>query len=289
MTSRAAVAVVLIVGLLLHACSARAETILSPVRFRGPDPAAPPLAALLSRPEGAGPFPALVLLHGCGGMYGKSGRLNARHRQWDETLRGAGFVTLHVDSFTPRGVREICTVKERPVSVWGDRRPDAYAGLSFLRSLPFVRPDAVAVMGWSHGGLVVLAAMEREEADRNAGFSAGVALYPACRSSERETLRPSGPLLLLLGEADDWTPPDRCEPVVANARKRGEAIEDKTYPGAFHGFDWPGNEVHLRKGLARARGGEAHVGEDPAARLDALKRVPEFLLRRLPGPSTIDP
>jgi len=268
---------------LLLAAAATAETVLEPVRFPGADPDAPPLAGLLSRPDGAGPFPALVLLHGCGGMYTNEGRLTARQRQWDDTLRREGFVTLHVDSFTPRGLREVCTLKDRPVSTWRHRRPDAYAALSFLRSLPFVRPEAVGVMGWSMGGLAVLAAMERDESYPGRSFYAGVALYPGCRTAERGEPRPSGPLLMLLAENDDWTPPEKCDPVIADARRRGETVEVESYPGAYHGFDSPGSDVRLRGGLALAPGGSAHVGEDPWARRDALKRVPGFLLRNLPG------
>jgi len=277
--------VLALLSLLLLAAAGCSKAILKPVRFPGAVPDAPPLAGLLSRPAGAGTFPALVLLHGCGGMYGKSGRLSARQRAWDDALRREGFVTLHVDSFTPRDVSEVCTVKDRQVSVWNDRRPDAYAALSFLRSLPFVRPNAVAVMGWSMGGLTVLAAMERGEGSPVRGFFAGVALYPGCRLAQRGEPRPSGPLLMLLGEADDWTPPERCGPVVADARGRGETVEVESYPGAFHGFDWPGNKVHLRSGLAKVQGGCAHVGENPEARRDALKRVPEFLKRHLPATS----
>ncbi|MEW6720436.1 MAG: dienelactone hydrolase family protein [Thermodesulfobacteriota bacterium] len=274
----------LVAALVLRATAVGADTILEPVSFPGPEAKAP-LAALLSRPDGPGPFPALIFLHGCAGMYGKSGRLSARQIQWDGTMRAAGFVTLHVDSFTPRGIREVCTVKNRSITVWRDRRADAYAALSWLRSLPFVRPDAVAAMGWSQGGLTVLAAMERDGTTPGAGFFAGVALYPACRLSGRETLDPSGPLLLLFGGADDWTPPETCSDAVTNARMRGEAVEVKSYPGAHHGFDSPGSKVRLREGLALAPGGSAHVGENPAARLDALERVPEFLERHLPPPA----
>jgi len=216
-------------------------------------------------------------------MHGKNGRLSARQEAWDETLRREGFVTLHVDSFTPRGIKEVCTVADRPVSVWGDRRRDAYAALSFLRSLPFVRPEAVAAMGWSMGGLTVLAAMERDAETPGRGFYAGVALYPGCRLAGRGAPKPSGPLLMLLGEEDDLTPPESCAPVIAGARSRGETVETETYPGAFHGFDSPGNAVRLRTGLAKAQGGSAHVGENREAREDALKRVPEFLRRNLPG------
>jgi len=218
-------------------------------------------------------------------MHGKNGRLSARQEAWDETLRREGFVTLHVDSFTPRGIKEVCTVADRPVSVWGDRRRDAYAALSFLRSLPFVRPDAVAVLGWSMGGITVLAAMERSGDAPGRGFYAGVALYPGCRLAGRGEPRPSGPLLMLLAGEDDWTPPEKCGPVIADARKRGETVEVEIYPGAFHGFDSPGSRVRLRTGLALAPGGSAHVGEDPWARRDALERVPEFLRRHIPGAS----
>src|SRR5262245_20738368 len=52
------------------------------------------LKAVLFRPEGAGPFPAVVGLHGCGGLINRAGKLGERYRDWGERLAAAGFSVL---------------------------------------------------------------------------------------------------------------------------------------------------------------------------------------------------
>lgn len=55
----------------------------------------------LYRPEGNGPFPAVVLLHTCGGI-------QPHISDWGQRLKESGYVALAVDSFTPRGARIVC-------------------------------------------------------------------------------------------------------------------------------------------------------------------------------------
>src|SRR5262249_14798345 len=105
--------------------------------------------------------------------------------------------------------------------------------------------------------------------------------YPGCsdpnKSKKASAWRTKIPLMIMQGEADDWTPAPPCHALVDAAAKRGEPIEYHGYPGAYHDFDDPGSPVRTRSGLARAPTGTAHVGSDPAAREDALKQVPRFL------------
>ena len=58
----------------------------------------------------------------------------------------------------------------------------------------------------------------------------------------------------------------------------GEII---VYPGAHHDFDRANTPLRVRTGLVRTDdpSGVAHGGTNPAARSDALKRVPEWLAR----------
>ena len=64
------------------------------------------LDAVLFRPRGKGPFPAVVLLHGCGGLFkaGTAGEIVARDREWALRLQELGYVAILPDSFNPRGV-----------------------------------------------------------------------------------------------------------------------------------------------------------------------------------------
>ena len=262
------------------------------------------IEAALFKPPGAGPFAAVVLLHGCGGLYHWKGRergqLTSRHAEWAERLVKAGYVVLLPDSFTPRGVHESCTVKDRPVDSSRERPRDAYAALLWLQGQPYVKGSRVALMGWSNGGGTVLHTIAAESPARPAAldkgdFRAAVAFYPGCSSSSGAASRHSKnatstsssawrtdvPLMIMQGEADDWTPAAPCHDLVAAAAKRGERIEYHGYPGAYHDFDAPNEPVHTRSGLARAKGGVAHVGTNPAARDDAFERVPVFLGERL--------
>lgn len=241
------------------------------VRFPSAD--GTPIEAVLVRPAGAGPHPAVILLHGCGGR-DAAGRLAARHADWAARLAAAGLVVLLPDSFGPRGAGPQCGVRERRILPWRERRADALGARDWLAAQPFVRAGAIALMGWSQGGSTVLATADAP------GFAAFVALYPGCSRVLAGPFVPAAPLLLLVAEADDWTPPEPCRRLAEGA---GTAVTYVGYPGARHGFDAPETPVRLRRGLAHtARGdGTAHVGTDPAARADAIARVPAWLLERL--------
>src|SRR5262249_44755831 len=113
------------------------------------------LVGVMVRPPGDGPFPAMVLLHGCGGLFQESGAMWPRDLQRTRALVALGYVVLLPDSFDPRGVREIC---RRPQTIYPaiERVRDAYGALLFLQRHPFVQPDAIGVLGWSNGAMSVL-------------------------------------------------------------------------------------------------------------------------------------
>jgi hypothetical protein len=58
---------------------------------------------------------------------------------------------------------------------------------------------------------------------------------------------------------------------------RGAAIFVQAYPGAYHDFDWPELKRNDRPEFTTAGGVRPITGTDPAARADALQRVPVFL------------
>lgn len=214
------------------------------------------IAGVLRKPHGDGPFPAVVLMHGCGGV-------QVGNEQWATDLTKWGYVTLLVDSFGPRGLSEICTNLGR-LGVT-DRTSDAYGALEYLRTMAFVDKERVALMGWSHGGMVVLSSMWAHRRPRTDGFRAGVALYPYCEHYSSIY----APVLVLIGDADDWTPAVRCD-----VFKNNSMVEVKVYRGAPHSFDNPG--------IPRTYLGHV-LGYDRAATADARERVQEFLGRHLRG------
>lgn len=236
------------------------------------------LSGRILRPAGRGPFPAVVLLHGCGGMYERNGQLTTRHRDWALRLRDQGHLVLLVDSFGPRGVQEVCTLQDRPVLAGRERKRDAWAALAFLERRPDVRRDHIAMMGWSQGAAAVLAAYGDGP---GAGYRAAVAFYPGCRTPLANVhWRPQGPVLLLVGGQDDWTPPEPCMELAERGNVR-DRVELVLYPDAHHGFDAPRTPVRTRKDVATAAGAEVHIGTNEAARADSLARVAGFLERYL--------
>lgn len=239
----------------------------------------------LYRPQGAGPFPALVLLHGCGGMYGSQGYVTPSYRHWAELLSDEGYIALLVDSFNPRDHWSICDLQKRPVLESRERVEDAYAALQWLNQRSSVAAGRVGLIGWSNGGTGTLYAM-RPGSKAGPGFRAAVAFYPGCRTLSRAQTpyRSYSPLMILIGEADDWTQAAPCKELAAIAQAGASPVEIVTYPGAYHSFDRIGSPVRYRpnvRNLSKPDRLGATVGEHPQAREDAIKRTKEFFARVL--------
>ncbi|MFQ5852605.1 MAG: dienelactone hydrolase family protein, partial [Candidatus Binatia bacterium] len=151
---------------------------------------------MLTKPVGEGPFPAVVLLHGCSGIVPHYG-------VWADRLAGWGYVALQVDSLKPRGETYICD-KVFAISPF-TRAKDAHAAKAYLAGLRFVRGEQIAVLGWSHGGWATLLTLNNSpNVERwSDPFQAAVAFYPWCRGAIYHL---DAPLLILIGERDDWTP-----------------------------------------------------------------------------------
>jgi dienelactone hydrolase len=247
------------------------------------------LDGVIYRPEGPGPFPAVVALHGCGGLWREDGSLSTRHTDWGEQLSRAGLIVLMPDSYGSRKLGSQCGIKDVTVRPSRERVADAAAARNWLQMRDDVRKDAVSLLGWSGGASAILAAIrkDRRPADDKPDFARAAAFYPSCRlQSESTSFMARLPLLILIGAADDWTPPAPCEFLTKSAKDRGEPIDLVVYPGALHDFDHPRLEVKERTDIAySATGtGKATVGTNPEARADALKRVKALLLGRPPKP-----
>jgi len=149
-------------------------TVTSPLAGLGP------FTALLLRPQGAGPFPAVIALHGCGGLLNKEGELARRETDWANRLVRAGYVVLFPDSFTARGFRQICTVHDRAIFP-RDRAGDVAAATEWLAKQPFVDSKRLGLMGWSHGAMTVLWAVRSGFMAGAPQFKTAIAFYPGCR------------------------------------------------------------------------------------------------------------
>lgn len=270
-----------IAALTVLMAAAQAQSVPEIVRVQAEDVE---LTAALYRPAGPGPHPAVIALHGCGGLFNSAGVPSARHADWGQRLAAQGFMILMPDSFKSRGLGSQCGTINRSVRAGRERVADVLAAKTWLQSRSDVKPGSVSLLGWSNGGSTVLAAIrkDRKPADLSPDIARAVAFYPGCRGqAESAGFKARLPLLILIGEADDWTPAAPCKTLANAASARGEAVDIKLYPDAFHDFDHPGRPLTQRSDLAFSAdgSGKAHAGTNPAARTDALERVPAFLAR----------
>jgi dienelactone hydrolase len=227
------------------------------------------LDAALVLPAGSAKPPSVVALHGCGGPFA------ARDSEWAVTLAKAGHIVLLPDSFGSRGLGSQCGITKRTVTASGLRRLDAIDAGKWLAARPETPPGGMVLIGWSNGGSTVLQTARIANDIPPDLFRRFVAFYPGCQEALKQTnWSPSRPLLILMGESDDWTPAAPCHALAAQHAKDITLI---TYPDTYHDFDAPNRPVKIRGNAAFAAGGQAHVGTNETAREDALARVPAWL------------
>lgn len=250
-----------------------------------PQPFTRPVArgAALYKPEGAGPFPAVVLSHTCSGLSGNM-------YKWAERFTGAGYVALVLDHLGPRGRKFNCPPNEINVSVT-EAATDAFEALRFLQSQSYVDPQRVAQVGFSYGAMAGLRISSAKFARRYFGegrhFAAVVSFYPLCNAPEfgnHDYLYNfyddiATPLLLLLGEEDDEARPASCVSDARKAAARGQPVAWKLYPKATHAFDltnYAGEPITFQRGRYTYRG-DAQITEQ------AWQETKAFLDRNFAG------
>jgi dienelactone hydrolase len=240
------------------------------------------LKAIFYKPDGAGPFPAVIAMHDCSGLTNPSGRVTSKYREWAQLLVRDGFVVLFPESYDSRGLSNQCSVRNRSVRPEHELVDDANASRRWLSQRPEVRADHISLLGWSNGGSSVLWTVRpQRKADDRPDFRSAVAFYPVCRRLESTAWSARVPTLILIGAADDVTSPQDCEHMVAGAKGRSARISILVYPGALHDFDHPNRPPQLRTDYAVSADGtgKVHTGTNVAARTDSLKRVPQWLAR----------
>lgn len=241
------------------------------------------LNALLLRPAGRGPFPAIILLHGCDGLRGANGDENKHYYSWARHLQAEGFAALLVDSYGSRGLPWLCPLSEgdRPIKTDRERVRDAYGALLYLQERDDVLPGRVGALGWSNGGQAALWTIAAQNQARpplpKGDFRAALVLYPGgCRQAQQVNWITSIPLLMLIGELDDFTGVKPCVDLATGAKLAGAPVEVSLYPGAHHAFDAPDSPVRVAKDVVFPDGRSPTVGTHNEARAESLKRVPIY-------------
>lgn len=201
-------------------------------------------------PEGDGPFPAVLMFHGCAGARAKA----QAHRA--QIINEAGFAAIDIDSMTPRGLTrqdaldQVCTGKKL---IGQERAADVFAAIDLAKKNPKIDASKIVLAGWSHGGWTVMdfLTMDPTKAPPPPGFSetlektpiAGAILYfPYCGLGARSRFaswKYSAPVIAFLAADDEIVDTQECEAVLEKKKRSGADVEFTVYPDTNHAFDDP--------------------------------------------------
>lgn len=275
--------------LLLQSASASAEDVISYTTGQGDEIK----AVYIPAPNTAvKPAAAIIMLHGCGGLYTTKGKIRSRERAWIDILHAEGYALLLPASFASRGYGSLCKTKNRPVTPQGQRPHDAMGAVQYLATRPEIDPKRIAFLGWSNGAMTGLHAVrvnaDAEPAPNSMDARTAVVFYPGCIALKRSypDYEARIPTLIQHGALDDWTLPDPCRELVANATNRngGAHMSIDLYDGAYHGFDNPNSKVRtITTKHSGYKSGErtVHVGTNHEAREKAIARTLEWFRTHL--------
>jgi len=233
------------------------------------------------------------MLHGCGGLFKKSGKMSARTRAWIDLFNAEGWAILLPDSFGPRGHRYLCKTKSnnRPVTPDGHRQFDALGALRFMQAQPNIDPKRIALIGWSNGAMTglhtVMKGSPSSPKDGTGDFITAVLFYPGCKTigKQHPDYISRFPTLIQHGSMDNWTLPKPCQRLVERSHHQvGGLMEIDVYDGAAHGFDHPSSKprtMELPSTQNPEAGWHVRIGTHPEAREKAILRTMNWLRDRL--------
>ncbi len=198
------------------------------------------------------PVPAVILLHGAGGV------LAARELTYGRQYAAMGVAALVVDVFGARGgrgrgfARRLIDVTEAMMLA------DAFAGLEYLAGLDEVDGNRIALVGFSYGCMATTYAAHAQVNERYAPggprFAAHVAFYAPCIVRFADSRATGAPILFVDGGRDAIVDPARCAEVDADLRSGGAPVQRLTYPEGHHQWDgaFPGSRM-IGRNLAPCR------------------------------------
>jgi carboxymethylenebutenolidase len=209
---------------------------------------------LLYLPNGAGPHPALVVIHEWWG-------LNDWIKQQASRYADHGYVALAVDLYHGKVANDPESAHELMRGLPQDQGVrDLVAAAKYLESRKDVTHDRVGAVGWCMGGGYAL-----QLAIADPSLKAVAINYGALATDKNDLGKIHAAVLGNFGGQDQGIPPDAVHAFEASMKSLGKPVNAKIYPDAGHAFENPNNKTGYRP-------------EDAA---DATNRMDGFFAREL--------
>ena len=207
---------------------------------------------LSNRMEGEGPYPAVILLHGCTGLdldgYALPWKGLADHARF---LNKNNFISLIIDSHGSRGITTRASWVDSCVYGKGylERTADVDGAIKFLEKLKYVDRSKIILLGQSQCAMVVVNALRSDGGSQIRTVAAGIAYYPHCKyltdmlAMQRFKNYFYSPILIIMGSQDNITPVRYCRKLIEVMNNNPNSSEIipvlLEYKGAQHSFDLP--------------------------------------------------
>ncbi len=190
---------------------------------------------VLYRPKGAGAFPAILIIHEWWG-------LNDWVKQQAEMFAEHGYVTLAVDLYRGQVATDPEMAHELMRALPQDRGVQYLkAGVAYLKTLPYVKPNRIGAAGWCMGGSFAMQLAVAEPSLRAVAIN-----YGALETDPVQLGKIHAAILGNFGAQDRGITPQDVQNFAAAMQKIGHSVDVKDYPDAGHAFQNPNNKTGYR-------------------------------------------
>ena len=195
--------------------------------------------ALLTFPDGKGPFPVLLLVHSSGGAKEFTEDYLEFMRDQQKPLLDMGIATMYLDNFSARGTKNTYRDQSK-ASIWSTY-VDAFMALEYLSKNPKVNKSKIGISGMSRGGNISMMAGEKRIRDalvsKDLYFAAAQPRSPECgvtgmfRNPQpiKETK-----IWYVHGKADNFTSYEQCVELANKMNANGGNVKIDIRSGGWH-------------------------------------------------------
>lgn len=181
--------------------------------------------AMLTLPEGQGPFPAVIVIHE---WWGLNSWVEANARK----LAQQGYLTLAIDLYRGAVAESPEMAHELSRGLPEDRAlRDLQAAFNYLSTRPDVERTRIATLGWCMGGSYSLQA-----AARIPDLAACVVFYGRLITDEELIAQINAPVLGIFGGQDKGIPVKTVRVFEKECNRLGKQVSIHVYPRAGHAF-----------------------------------------------------